>query len=74
MVLAFTMLGLIEAHAVFYLLPLLIAACPAPCWARKSAGVVWAAIGGGVHRGFFFWGLIILQQVFGVFRGSRRRP
>ncbi len=37
-VLAFTILGLVESHAVFACYPLIVAACPARCWVKRSAG------------------------------------
>jgi len=63
MVLAFTMLGLIESHAVFTCYPLLIAALSGPVLGEKVGWRRWAAIGVG-----FIGVLIILQPGFGVFR------
>jgi len=63
MVLAFTLLGLIESHAVFTCYPLLIAALSGPVLGEKVGLRRWAAIGVG-----FIGVLIILQPGFGVFR------
>jgi len=63
MVLAFTMLGLIESHAVFTCYPLLVAALSGPVLGEKVGWRRWAAIGVG-----FIGVLIILQPGFGVFR------
>lgn len=63
MVLAFTLLGLIESHAVFTCYPLLIAALSGPVLGEKVGWRRWAAIGVG-----FIGVLIILQPGFGVFR------
>ena len=63
MVLAFTLLGLIESHAVFTCYPLLIAALSGPVLGEKVGWRRWAAIGLG-----FIGVLIILQPGFGVFR------
>ncbi len=63
MVLAFTILGLIESHAVFTCYPLLIAALSGPVLGEKVGWRRWAAIGVG-----FIGVLIILQPGFGVFR------
>ncbi len=63
MVLAFTLLGLIESHAVFTCYPLLIAALSGPVLGEKVGWRRWSAIGVG-----FIGVLIILQPGFGVFR------
>ena len=63
MVLAFTILGLIESHAVFTCYPLLVAALSGPVLGEKVGWRRWAAIGIG-----FIGVLIILQPGFGVFR------
>lgn len=63
MVLAFTILGLIESHAVFTCYPLLVAALSGPVLGEKVGWRRWAAIGVG-----FIGVLIILQPGFGVFR------
>jgi drug/metabolite transporter (DMT)-like permease len=63
MVMAFTILGLIESHAVFTCYPLLVAALSGPLLGEKVGWRRWAAIGVG-----FIGVLIILQPGFGVFR------
>ncbi|MDP5364991.1 MAG: DMT family transporter [Paracoccaceae bacterium] len=63
MVLAFTILGLIESHAVFTCYPLLVAALSGPVLGEKVGWRRWTAIGVG-----FAGVLIILQPGFGVFR------
>lgn len=63
MVMAFTILGLIESHAVFTCYPLLVAALSGPVLGEKVGWRRWAAIGVG-----FIGVLIILQPGFGVFR------
>ncbi|MDG1128345.1 DMT family transporter [Seohaeicola saemankumensis] len=63
MVLAFTILGLIESHAVFTCYPLLVAALSGPVLGEKVGWRRWTAIGVG-----FIGVLIILQPGFGVFR------
>jgi drug/metabolite transporter (DMT)-like permease len=62
MVLAFTLLGLIESHAVFTCYPLLVAALSGPILGEKVGWRRWAAIGIG-----FIGVLIILQPGYGVF-------
>jgi drug/metabolite transporter (DMT)-like permease len=62
MVLAFTVLGLIESHAVFVAYPLLIAALSGPILGETVGWRRWAAIGVG-----FVGVLIILQPGVGVF-------
>ncbi|MCR9124637.1 MAG: DMT family transporter [Rhodobacteraceae bacterium] len=62
MVLAFTMLGLIESHAVFTSYPLLVAALSGPILGEKVGWRRWSAIGVG-----FVGVLIILQPGATVF-------
>lgn len=62
MVLAFTLLGLVESHAVFTSYPLLIAALSGPILGEKVGWRRWTAIGVG-----FVGVLIILKPGFGVF-------
>ena len=62
MVLAFTLLGLVESHAVFTCYPLLVAALSGPILGEKVGWRRWAAIAVG-----FVGVLIILQPGFGVF-------
>ena len=62
MVFAFTLLGLVESHAVFTSYPLLIAALSGPVLGEKVGWRRWAAIGIG-----FVGVLIILKPGFGVF-------
>ena len=62
MVIGFTYLGLVEAHAVFACYPLLIAALSGPVLGERVGWKRWAAIGVG-----FIGVLIILQPGFGVF-------
>ena len=63
MVLAFTVLGLVESHAVFVCYPLLIAALSGPILGEQVGWRRWAAIGVG-----FVGVLIILQPGSGVFQ------
>ena len=63
MILAFTLLGLIESHAVFACYPLLVAALSGPVLGEQVGWRRWAAIGVG-----FIGVLIILQPGFGVFK------
>jgi len=63
MVLGFTLLGLIESHAVFTVYPLLIAALSGPILGERVGWRRWVAIAVG-----FVGVLIILQPGFGVFR------
>lgn len=63
MVLAFTLLGLVEAHAIFAIYPLLIAALSGPILGEKVGWRRWAAIGAG-----FVGMLVILQPGFRVFQ------
>ncbi|QBF33111.1 DMT family transporter [Thalassococcus sp. S3] len=62
MVLAFTVLGLVESHAVFTCYPLLVAALSGPILGERVGWRRWAAIGVG-----FLGVLIILQPGMGVF-------
>ncbi|RFU13695.1 DMT family transporter [Rhodobacteraceae bacterium W635] len=62
MVLGFTLLGLVESHAVFACYPLLIAALSGPVLGERVGWRRWAAIGVG-----FLGVLIILEPGFGVF-------
>lgn len=62
MVLAFTILGLIESHAVFTSYPLLIAALSGPVLGERVGWRRWSAIGVG-----FIGVLVILQPGMGVF-------
>ncbi|WP_101068990.1 DMT family transporter [Roseovarius salinarum] len=63
MVLGFTLLGLVESHAVFACYPLLIAALSGPVLGERVGWRRWAAIGVG-----FVGVVIILEPGFGVFR------
>ncbi|MBZ8117705.1 DMT family transporter [Roseovarius sp. LXJ103] len=63
MVLAFTLLGLVESHAVFACYPLLIAALSGPVLGEHVGWRRWAAIGVG-----FVGVIIILEPGFGVFQ------
>ncbi|MEM1374215.1 MAG: DMT family transporter [Pseudomonadota bacterium] len=62
MVLAFTLLGLVESLAIFTCYPLIVAALSGPILGEKVGPYRWAAIGIG-----FVGVLIILQPGFGVF-------
>ena len=62
MVYAFTLLGLVESHAVFTSYPLVIAALSGPILGEKVGWRRWVAIGVG-----FVGVLIILRPGFGVF-------
>ena len=62
MVLAFTLLGLVESHAVFAIYPLLVAALSGPVLGERVGWRRWAAIGAG-----FAGMLIILQPGLRVF-------
>jgi drug/metabolite transporter (DMT)-like permease len=62
MVLAFTLLGLVESHAVFTCYPLLIAALSGPILGERVGWRRWAAIGVG-----FIGVLVILQPGVRVF-------
>lgn len=61
-VLGFTILGLVESHAVFACYPLLIAALSGPILGEKVGWRRWSAIGVG-----FIGVLVILQPGMGVF-------
>ncbi|WP_424944496.1 DMT family transporter [Aliiroseovarius crassostreae] len=61
-VLAFTLLGLVESHAVFACYPLLVAALSGPVLGERVGWRRWVAIGVG-----FIGILIILKPGFGVF-------
>lgn len=61
-VLAFTVLGLVETHAVFACYPLLVAALSGPVLGERVGWRRWVAIGIG-----FIGILIILEPGFGVF-------
>ncbi len=62
MVAAFTILGLVESHAVFACYPLIIAALSGPVLGERVGWRRWSAIGVG-----FFGVLIILRPGFGIF-------
>lgn len=62
-VIAFTLLGLTETHAVFAAYPLLVAALSGPVLGEKVGWRRWTAIGIG-----FAGILVILQPGFGVFQ------
>ena len=63
MVFGFTLLGLVESHAVFACYPLLIAALSGPVLGERVGWRRWVAIGVG-----FAGILIILEPGFGVFQ------
>ncbi|WP_422029817.1 DMT family transporter [Roseovarius sp.] len=63
MVFGFTLLGLVESHAVFACYPLLIAALSGPVLGERVGWRRWVAIGVG-----FLGILIILEPGFGVFQ------
>ncbi|NHQ74032.1 DMT family transporter [Roseovarius gahaiensis] len=63
MIFAFTLLGLVESHAVFACYPLLIAALSGPVLGESVGWRRWAAIGVG-----FIGVIIILEPGFGVFQ------
>ncbi|WP_420557103.1 DMT family transporter [Roseovarius sp.] len=63
MIFGFTLLGLVESHAVFACYPLLIAALSGPVLGESVGWRRWAAIGVG-----FVGVIIILQPGFGVFQ------
>ena len=69
MVVAFTMLGLIQSHAVFTCYPLLVAALSGPILGEKVGWRRWAAIGVG-----FVGVLIILRPGTGVFEPAALIP
>ncbi|MHC9235792.1 DMT family transporter [Pseudooceanicola sp. 502str34] len=62
MVIAFTLLGLVETHAVFVCYPLLVAALSGPVLGERVGWRRWLAIGVG-----FVGVLIVLEPGFGVF-------
>ena len=62
MVAAFTLLGLVESHAVFTCYPLLVAALSGPVLGERVGWRRWTAIGIG-----FVGVLVILRPGFGVF-------
>ena len=63
MILGFTLLGLVESHAVFACYPLLIAALSGPVLGEKVGWRRWVAIAVG-----FVGVIIILEPGFGVFK------
>jgi len=63
MIYAFTLLGLVESHAVFACYPLLIAALSGPILGESVGWRRWVAIGVG-----FAGVVVILEPGFGVFR------
>ncbi len=69
MVAAFTILGLVESHAVFTCYPLFVAALSGPVLGEKVGWRRWAAIGVG-----FIGVLIILQPGMGVFEPAAAIP
>ncbi|WP_371055355.1 DMT family transporter [Rhodosalinus sp. K401] len=69
MVLAFTLLGLVESHAVFTSYPLLIAALSGPVLGERVGWRRWTAIGVG-----FAGVLIILKPGWGVFAPEAAVP
>ncbi|WP_272003733.1 DMT family transporter [Roseovarius sp. ZX-A-9] len=69
MVLSFTLLGLIESHAVFACYPLLIAALSGPVLGERVGWRRWTAIGIG-----FIGVLVILEPGFGVFEPAAIVP
>ena len=69
MVAAFTVLGLVESHAVFTCYPLLVAALSGPILGEKVGWRRWAAIGVG-----FAGVLIILRPGTGVFDPAAAIP
>lgn len=69
MILAFTLLGLVESHAVFACYPLLIAALSGPILGEHVGWRRWTAIGIG-----FVGVVIILEPGFGVFQPQATVP
>tara|TARA_R110002124_G_scaffold4800_24_gene30016 strand:- start:3510 stop:4427 length:918 start_codon:yes stop_codon:yes gene_type:complete len=63
MVAAFTVLGLVESHAVFAVYPLIVAALSGPVLGEKVGWRRWVAIGVG-----FVGVMVILEPGFGVFQ------
>ena len=62
MIAAFTLLGLVESHAVFACYPLIVAALSGPILGEKVGWLRWGAIGIG-----FLGVVVILQPGYGVF-------
>lgn len=62
MIVGFTLLGLVESHAVFACYPLIVAALSGPVLGEKVGWRRWVAIGFG-----FFGVIIILEPGYGVF-------
>jgi drug/metabolite transporter (DMT)-like permease len=69
MVVAFTMMGLTETHAVFAVYPLLVAALSGPILGEKVGWRRWTAIGIG-----FLGVVVILQPDSGVFQPAALIP
>jgi drug/metabolite transporter (DMT)-like permease len=69
MVLAFTLIGLVDTHAVFVTYPLLVAALSGPVLGEKVGWRRWTAIGIG-----FVGVIIILQPGSGVFTPAAAIP
>jgi len=69
MIIGFTLLGLVESHAVFACYPLLIAALSGPVLGESVGWRRWVAIGVG-----FIGVMIILQPGFGVFQAEAIVP
>ena len=69
MVLAFVLLGLVEAHAIFTCYPLLVAALSGPVLGERVGWQRWAAIGVG-----FVGVLVILQPGVAVFSPAAAVP
>ena len=69
MVAAFTILGVVESHAVFTCYPLLVAALSGPVLGERVGWRRWAAIGVG-----FVGVLVILQPGFAVFDPAAAIP
>jgi drug/metabolite transporter (DMT)-like permease len=69
MIYGFTLLGLVESHAVFAAYPLLIAALSGPVLGERVGWRRWAAIGVG-----FVGVTIILEPGFGVFQPAAIIP
>ncbi len=69
MVVAFTVLGLVESHAVFTCYPLLVAALSGPVLGEKVGWRRWSAIGVG-----FIGVLIVLQPGMSVFDPAAAIP
>ena len=69
MIYGFTLLGLVESHAVFAVYPLLIAALSGPILGERVGWRRWVAIGVG-----FVGMVIILEPGFGVFQPATVVP